>query len=178
MPAAEEIHKNIPTKALELLSSISEIYAFNKKYFIKAEECMDTMDLFIAPLIEHRDALDHIMRYFNNIDKADIKQLDKALGHEVRAFFDVADYICINIRSSISKNLEKMSPKKIQKIWSDYIKEKEKIRKISDEIAQIRLERSESKESVLNYIRILDEIFDLYNNYSINIDPRIKISIN
>jgi len=31
--------------------------------FIRAEECLDEMKFFVAPMLEHRDALEHIMRY-------------------------------------------------------------------------------------------------------------------
>ena len=38
-------------------------YSSTKKLLIHAEEKLRAMELYPAPLLEHRDALDHLMRY-------------------------------------------------------------------------------------------------------------------
>ena len=137
------------------------------------------MKFFVAPLIEHRDALDHLMRFFrdgikdNSYDKY-IDELKDALNHEVRAFFDVADYICIKIRFQINNDLKHLRVSKIKKIWNEYEDVKKKIHIISKDIAEKRNSRSISQENIDAYQKMLENVLELFDDYKLNVEPKIK----
>ena len=73
------------------------LHNITKKYLLLTEEICETGQLFLQPLKEHRDAYDHIIRTFSidikqlpeNFNRQDyvLKNLNKAYGHEYRAFF-------------------------------------------------------------------------------------------
>ena len=50
-------------KAAQLWHDLHISYDSTKKLLIHAEEKLSAMELYPAPLLEHRDALDHLMRY-------------------------------------------------------------------------------------------------------------------
>ncbi len=174
----EEINigdRYISKKALTTLSEISKIYFINKEYFIKSEELLEGLNFFIAPLMEHRACLDHMMRYFNKIDASNESQLEKALAHEIRAFFDVADYICIGIREYISKRLNRLRKNYIKKIWTEYLSQKERIYNSSLEIAEIRNNRNGNLDSIEKYKYQLDEMLEIYKDFINKIEPKLRI---
>ena len=154
-------------------------YIESKRLFISAEEKLNQMSFFVAPLIEHRDALDHIMRYFHikttdGLTDDAIKELERALSHELRAYFDIADYVCIMVRQEINNSLKRISTRKIKRVWSDYVQTKERIAKISEDIAEIRNSRSSSLEHINKYKVVVNEIFDIYKTYITDIEPHLR----
>ena len=154
-------------------------YIESKNLFISAEEILERMSFFVAPIIEHRDALDHIMRYFNyksedGLTERAIKELDRALEHELRAYFDIADFVCITIRQEIASSLKNVSSRKIKKIWNDYIDVKNRIAKVSDELVGIRQNRGSSLEHLEKYLPVMEEILDIYKFFNSNIEPQIR----
>ena len=166
---------NLSAEALEILTDLNKVYMTNREYFIKAEDIIENMGFFTAPLVEHRDALDHIMRFFGDENLDNINQLKSALSHEMRAFFDVADYICINIRQEIYKGLNDINARDITEVWGNYLECKQKVVKLSFEIAEIRNNRDIGQESLNKYKNELDKLFELYKEYQIYIAPRLKL---
>jgi len=155
------------------------VYTESKTLFIEAEERLPEMKFFPAPTLEHRDALEHIMRYFELsidgvISEAAEKELDSALGHEMRAFFDTADFICINVRKQMSASLKRIPTRKINRVWSDYWKIKEQIFILSDEIADIRKNRKGTMEYVYKYKKKINELWDIYSNFELNVMKKLK----
>lgn len=160
-------------------SNLYNTYIESKNLFIDAEELLEKMSFFVAPVLEHRDALDHIMRYFNlknkkGLSEEAIKELDRALEHELRAYFDIADYICITIRQEISSSLKRISSKKIQKVWGEYSDIKKRIVKSSEEIAAIRKNRDSSLKHIEKYKPVMEEMITIYKAYVTNIEPQIR----
>ena len=139
------------------------------------------MKTFAAPLIEHRDALDHIMRYMNEkdsnglTDKA-IEELTMALGHETRAFFDIADYICIQIRFEISESLRNIKSTQINSIWANYSEDRARVFNISEGLVDIRRNRRGNRDFVNQYKPLVDELFAIYKKFKIDIEPNLKKS--
>lgn len=171
--------QSLKEKEFTLRKNLYNTYLDSKKLFIRAEELLEQMNFFAAPLVEHRDALDHVMRYFSIKDNAGLSEealveLDKALGHELRAYFDIADFVCVTIREEISASLKHVSSKKIKKIWTDYLSIKNRVVSVSEEIAAIRESRSGSLKHIEKYKKVLDEIFDIYKLYKTQIEPEIK----
>lgn len=86
---------------------ICYLYNVTKKYLLLAEEVCEDGVVLLQPLKEHRDAYDHVIRTFS-IDYKELpedfnhrdyvlKNLQKAYGHEYRAFFDMADWLTYNL---------------------------------------------------------------------------------
>lgn len=160
-------------------SDLYNTYMECKNLFIRAEELLEEMSFFVAPVLEHRDALEHIMRYFDlknreGLSDAAVKELDKALSHELRAYFDIADYISVTIRQQIADSLKKASSKKIQKVWNEYIDLKKWIVKTSEEIAEIRKNRNSSLEHIEKYKPVMEEMIHIYKTYITDIEPQIR----
>lgn len=167
---------------IQYKNELQEVYKVYKKLFIRAEEKLEEMNFFVAPMLEHRDAMDHLMKYFSLTDDKSIagnkaeealKQLDEALGHEYRAYFDVADYVCITVRSKIAESLKGISKKKIRSVWKDYSDIRKKVAKVSDMIAEIRNNRNGNMTSVKEYEVVLDDIFEIYDDFICNIEPHL-----
>ena len=80
-----------------------------KALVIWAEENdVDKLETFLQPIKEQRDALEHLCRVKaaelglktggEDIDKYILINIEKAIGHLYRAFFDAADFLCIILR--------------------------------------------------------------------------------
>lgn len=94
----EDINKKDREKKKELYY----VYMASKSLFMEAEERLPEMKFFSAPTLEHRDVLEHVMRYFELSKDGNINEVAEeelaAMSHEIHAFFDTADFICINVR--------------------------------------------------------------------------------
>ena len=99
-----------------LWKKIYQLHQKTKIYLLTAEEISENGDALIQPLKEHRDAYDHIVRIFASTTKkvpegydyySYIKgNLEKAYGHEYRAFFDTADWLnAENIQAILQKEV-------------------------------------------------------------------------
>lgn len=157
-------------------------YSAAKELFILSEEKLNNMSLFPAPLLEHRDALDHIMRYSRIISEKGlcsdaISELSSAKQHEIRAYFDIADYICISVRAEIAEKLNTLTVKEITKIWNEYKNIRSRVIAISDDIASIRNSRKESLSSIRDYQNAISEIFQIYDSFQIEVLPKIEQSL-
>ena len=174
----ENQNMDLREKDSKYKEDLQNIYNAYKKLFIQAEEKLEEMSFFVAPMLEHRDALDHLMRYFSLTNEKEIteealRQLDKAVGHEFRAYFDVADYICITIRNKIAERLKGVSKKKIESVWQEYLDIKQEIVKISDEIADVRFGRRGKMASVNEYEQVLKKVFRIYDDFVCKIEPHL-----
>ena len=167
---------------IKIWEEIDIAYSATKELFILSEEKLNNMRLFPAPLLEHRDALDHIMRYSRIVAKKGLceealSELRNAQQHEIRAYFDIADYICITIRSEIADSFSTLSKKQIKKIWAEYRSIRSRVISISDSIASIRNSRKESLASIMDYKNAIGEIFQIYDSYLLDVLPQIEHSL-
>lgn len=160
------------------IKTLYSLYFENRKLYIIAEELTVNMNLYPAPLIEHRDAFDHLMRCFEKIEKQDesfAQEIESAFNHELRAYYDIADYICIHIREYIATVLNKMSIRDIRKIWAEYEQKKREVFDISMEIARIRNERRSSYENILRYRdEVMPRLIHIYEEFIKKIETRIR----
>lgn len=169
----------LENKEKKYTADIKYAYDEYKNLFICAEEFLEGMRFFLAPMVEHRDALDHLMRYFglkneSGLSENAIKELEEALEHEIRAYFDTADYVCINVRKEIDDSLKEISSWRIKKVWNKYAEIKKRIVNVSEEIAEIRKNRTGRIEHVTRYQKVLTEVFDIYKYFAKEIEPRIR----
>ena len=163
----------------ELKQNLLFVYNEVKNLFIEAEELFPEMRFFAAPTLEHRDALEHVMRYMkmtceDKLSYDAVKQLDSALGHEARAYFDTADYVSILVRDEIRKSLQRISIRKIKKNWQNYSEIKSEMITISENIAEIRKHKIGNVKLVKEYKNYIQNVVDVYKNFVKVIEPQLR----
>jgi hypothetical protein len=135
----------------DLWKRIVEVHGHAKALTLRAEELDPQHEFFFAPVIQQRDAHDHILRAqsaelglrsFEDTPALEdyvTSNLDKALGHEYRAFFDTADWLAILYREKILAALHRYSSESIAAVIPTYYQEiVPKVEKLHREIAAIR----------------------------------------
>jgi len=134
---------------------IVKIHNLTKALVIQSEE-LDPQHLFYFPIIiQQRDCLDHIIRaaygwlHPDNLKKSknaisdskdyNGRQMEKALGHMYRAFFDAADWVSILYREKIGESMGNYSLNTIHTIFPNYYtKIVPRLEAISLAIAEVR----------------------------------------
>ena len=170
----------------QYLDVISQIHMLTKHYLLIAEELSEEGVAFLQPLKEHRDAYDHLMRVFYlptrfSSSDSDIsggfnckdyitKNVEKAVGHEYRAFFETADWLTFICRRAIRKEL---SMRSVRQAYIDNYGDKkfqlvrDKINNVPFEIAKYRTEKDIGKGSspltdVQSYKNTIDMLLEIY----------------
>lgn len=148
------------------IKEIVVIHNFTKHYILLGEELSDDFETYLQPVKEFRDAYEHIVRVFtkciglgdagSNMKKEEYvqKNLSKALGHEYRAFFDVADWFSIICRKRIYDMVQGYTYEQLCNKYPKYPEMKNRLYLISEEIATIRDKKD-----------ISSNIFDEVNHY-------------
>ena len=160
------------------LPRLVELYFQTKNYFIRAEETDPSFKSFIQPQNELTKAFDHFMRAkaqelgLRSPVAADPTtpeqyidfQYGKALGHIYRAFFDVADWLAMNIREDLVEQIRGFSTTSISAVFPEYYATiKPRIETVSTEIAALRDAKdvaiaTVTIEEVSKYAAILEEL--------------------
>lgn len=158
--------------------NICKIYFLTKHYLLLSEELSEDFDTFLQPLKEHRDAFDHIARVYghqmlekqvDDIEKYKEENMNKAVGHTYRAFFDTADWLSYICRKKIREILSKYTKRQILETYPNYETVRYTLDEIPKQIAQIRKNKDLSDdESILinevdQYSNILNQLLDIYN---------------
>lgn len=158
--------------------NICTIYFLTKHYILLAEEISDDFDTFLQPLKEHRDAFDHIVRVYgskflneplSNVESYQQENMNKAVGHVYRAFFDTADWLTYICRRKIRESIQNLSYAEIIQAYPQYKDLKKRLIEIPTEIAKIREKKDISDDEkvlikeVEQYKKILDELIASYN---------------
>ncbi len=166
------------------LDVLGQIHVLTKHYLLVAEELSEDGVTFLQPLKEHRDAYDHLMRVFylpnrikglsaaSDFDSVAYikKNVEKAVGHEYRAFFDMADWLTFICRRKIR---EELSYQRIRQAYIDcygeeeYQSVKELINTVYATIAQYRTEKDIGKtgsplQDVWAYQKTIDQLLNIY----------------
>ena len=148
------------------IKEIVVIHNFSKHYILLGEELSHDFETYLQPVKELRDAYEHIIRIFTkcaglgkleeNMKKEEYVQqnLSKALGHEYRAFFDVADWFSIICRKQIYDMVKGYTYEQLCDKYPKYPEMKKRVYAISNEIATIR-----DKKDISN------NIYDEVNHY-------------
>ena len=173
-------------------TTFSNLYLMTKDMYIKAEEYDDEFCSIMQPIKEQRDALDHMVRSYSelvnsendhldeNKEKYVQKNLDKAIGHMYRAFYDTADILTIILREHISNELQGHSYSHICSCWSDYESIRKQLVNVTKQIASLRLKKEvkssqEEQEQIFKeYKDILDFLFGTLDTLLIDIYPKLK----
>ena len=155
------------------------IHNFTKHYILLGEELSDDFETYLQPVKEFRDAYEHIVRAFtryiglnsdtDNMQKEEYiqKNLNKALGHEYRAFFDVADWFSIICRKQIYDIVKEYTYEQLCEKYPKYPEMKNRLFIISEEIAIIRDKKDISSNiynEVNHYQYALVELLGYYRD--------------
>jgi hypothetical protein len=118
------------------LNEIKDLYAEVKEVIVLAENFDPSSDVYLSPLTELRNTLDHIMRSFIYPDRLN-SEFDEAKEHLYRAGYDAYEVLAINVSNRIV--IEKYNTKTIATIFPTYFTEvKQSIINIKIEVAEER----------------------------------------
>lgn len=152
---------------------IVQIHGHAKALTLRAEELDPKQEIFFPSIIQQRDGHDHVMRAkaaklglksFEDEPSKEayvVSNLDKALGHEYRAFFDIADWLAI-LYQKINTALCRYSSEAIDAVLPRYYTEiVPKVEKLHREIAAIRNKKDiGSGDGVLEQVQEYRELLD------------------
>lgn len=176
--------------------NFSYIQKKTKELYILVEEYDDDFNSFIQPIKEQRDALEHITRaldvYYDFENPYEItieneekikRNLNSAIGHIFRAFFDSADVLSIELRKKLSDELKKYEYKEIVKVYPDYENDRKFLIELPSHFAKLRNKKDISdsvKEIILKvdtYYSEINTLFEIYNQYMKHMYPLLKNNI-
>ncbi len=157
----------VKTEEERLIIRIFELHQITKTYYLKCEEYSEDLDSILQPIKEFRDAYDHFIRYLNPNESSEykIKNLDKALGHEYRAFFDTMDYFCLVMRERIYKLKSGFSTKELEERIPNYCKYQQRLLICCSDIADLRKKKDimRVETTVEEYQRVALELEQICN---------------
>ena len=154
------------------IKEIVLIHNLTRHYILLGEEIDKNFNSYLQPVKEFRDSYDHILRIFKMVlfdDSTDAKyinaQFEKALGHEYRAFFDVADWFSIICRSAAYDSIKdkKNSVSNIISDFPDYLAQVDVLNNSGKRISEIREKKDIGcKIDVLvnEYQRLMVDLYD------------------
>jgi len=162
----------------DIWERIVKVQGHTKTLTLRAEEVDPEQEFFFPPVIQQRDGHDHIIRAktaqlglkdFEDEDSRDRyihMNLDKALGHEYRAFFDISDWLAILYREKILSVLEQYSPDYIDAVIPTYYREiVPRVEKLHREIAGIRNQKDiGAGDGILKQVAQYRALLDVLDN--------------
>jgi hypothetical protein len=175
------------------LQDMIKVYLHTKALVIEAEEFDGGFKTFLHPKLELVHALDHLMRLLarqngllapTNSDGAPSdaeddagyskSNVDKALGHVYRAFFDTADWLALRIREKIQLTMGAYSHECICSVAPEYYQgirpELEKIRK---GISEIRMSKDVSNRDILVEVETYNTLIEKLVEYVSAIELKV-----
>jgi len=169
---------------------IYQLHELTKKYIIIAEELDIHQNSFLQPINEQKNAYEHVIRSMSNHygfqDEKDddyiSMNLDKALGHEYRAYFDTLDWLSISLKERIQNILGEYSSDIIGKaIPAYYSTYRIRINDIVTNIAGIRGSKDIGKDkdklliTVKEYKEVIEELIQIYNSIADRQESMIEL---
>ncbi len=154
-------------------------HQYTKKLLLLSEELGPDGKTYFQVIKEHRDAHEHMMRALNTeLTEADperaltniLSNLKSTHAHEVRAFYDIADYMGLIIRDNIAELLGRFEHEAIGYVIPEYHEEwRSKILSFEQNIAEIRggkdiatIERDDGND-IDTYHGIVVELVDIWS---------------
>jgi len=155
--------------------TIVQIHQYTKELILLGEEREPDFKSFLQPKQEHWHAYDHVIRAMAcevgllegaSKDYAD-KHYKKVLGHEYRAFFDAADFLCVKIRKRVIEALAPFDDIFLSLHFPEYHSRiRRQIDTISKEIAGLRGVKDVGQDDeilqvVARYRKTVQKLLDL-----------------
>lgn len=155
---------------------LCKIHILTKHYTLLAEEYNISTKAFLQPMKEQKDAYEHIIRAYTrkcekqSLSEEDenymIKNIEKAIGHEYRAYFDTIDYLTICIRELLLKELSGITYNAIIEKYPEYDKYKRILIDMPERIAKYRelkdIGSSEMLKFASDYGKVVDDLISCY----------------
>ncbi len=128
---------------------LATIHEYAKEVFLYAEEF--DINTFVQPFNEIRNAHEHLMRAVvedcqwwgqQENPERDIERIQKnmqqAIGHQYRAFFDASDWLSLRIREEITVILKPYSVNVKSQAIPEYMKKRALFEGFNSQIAKLR----------------------------------------
>lgn len=155
---------------------LCKIHILTKHYTLLAEEYNISTRAFLQPMKEQKDAYEHIIRAYTKKCESRVlseddqeymsKNIEKAIGHEYRAYFDTIDYLTICLRELIAKELADIPYKELVTIYPEYDKYKKVLINIPEQIAEYREKKDIGSNEMLKfaseYGKVVDDLIICY----------------
>lgn len=167
-----------------LWETIVVVHNTNKALFIWCEENGIHLKSFLQPNNELKNAWEHVVRAKanelgigpepTNLDYIKAN-LDKVLGHEYRAFFDICDWLSMNLRKRVIDHLGPYDNETINAVIPRYYTEiRPKTEQLCNEIAKLRTSKDIAREDdiikhVHDYNAIISKLIEDLTNISTSI---------
>lgn len=163
------------------LNDLASVHLLTKHYLLIAEEIAPEGTLLLQPLKEHRDAYEHLTRIFSlavrtesdlpeSVEYYIHENLDKAFGHEYRAFFDTVDWLTYMCRKYIRETLSQSTVRIKYSSQFDFSYTQKFINDLPFKIAKYREKKdvSNNKNRLLNevheYKEVIEELITIMKN--------------
>lgn len=178
----------------EYWERIFYVHLKTKELYILAEEYGSELKTFFLPINSLKNAYENIIRVCANDymarsgngtfnEKYMMDNLRSALGNEVKAFFDTADFLSILLRKKISECLNGFTYPQIASVWDEYNDVRLQLIKINQEIADIRNHKSQNSdyyidEDVEKYYNETKKLLEWYIYVEEKVYPKLEQRFN
>lgn len=155
-----------------------QLHQYTKQLLLLSEETGPGAKSLMQAVREHRDAYEHIIRVFamevgakpaDDPEKYIHDNLNSAIGHECRAFFDIADYMCVMVTDRFTLALRDYSHSVISSVRPTYYtEEKPRLLALREQISHIRGKKDVADFTacanlVENYFNVVNELLNKAN---------------
>ena len=157
----------------ELRQKATDLYIRVKEKFLLAEETSEEFKDFLQPTFEINRAFDHLMRIDavglglidnDHPDEYIRGNLEKAIGHLYRAFFDIVDWLSLELRNEVIEEFGDFSHECIADVMPEYYSEvRPKVDELSEKIATIRSKKDVTDSGT---IAVMEEYAELVQKFA------------
>ena len=162
----------------ETWSQIVKIHNCVKALTLRAEELNPDGELYFPSVVEERDAFEHVIRakgvelglWDPPVSSYVADSLGRALAHEYRAFFDMADWISILYREKISGIVAGHSVDCVREVIKGYYSEiLPKLETACREIADVRSNKDVAGDRFLDQVEHYWAILEQLDGFSFRV---------
>lgn len=152
---------NMEPNYIEHFKNYSKIYQRVKEIIIISENYEPNRNLYIAPLNEFRNSLDHIVKVFAGTEFPE-KEIDEATQHLLRAGYDSWEILSINLIKDITDSLNKYDSSAIVTVFPEYYtKVKPKLIIIKNQLIDIRSSKKIPESDFQEYFEKVNELIKI-----------------
>lgn len=177
------------TKNNEIWRKIVTIHQYSKVLIIFCEENDIQHRTFLQPLNELKNAYEHVIRAkacelgmsLKSLDTVPV-DLDRALGHEYRCFFDICDWLSVQLRERVLKGVDSFTKEMICEVAPEYYTDiVPTVDRINREIAQLRADKDIAKggglmATVEGYYKVLTHLAETVGQLDTKIPALVRLS--
>ena len=149
-------------KFYDKLNTLSKLYQNVRLAMFLLEQLDEKCEMYIAPINELRNALDHVFRAIKLDEDVDY-ELGLVKEHIERAGYDALTLLAAKLGTRIAKNLEPYETDTFTNVFPEYFTRiKPKITEIQSDIAEYRNGRGkDSEENFITYFDKIKELIDI-----------------